>query len=236
MTQAQGDIDELVLAARSDDNVIGLVLGGSRGKGAYVTDKSDWDVYIVVRERPADWQHERGGRVEPVLVTLEGLRGMPDWNRYAFAHVRPLFDKTDGEITSIVADLGRRDPTTAAEPLDAYVNSYYRSLKNDALGLDFAARLDAAESVPWWLEFVFTAHGRVRPYNKWLRWEVRTHPLGEPWSDEEALLRRLSRIVATGAGEEQRTLFRATEAFARARGLGRVIDDWEPDVAFLRGD
>jgi predicted nucleotidyltransferase len=224
---------EFVRTARDDDNALGLVVSGSRGKGAYISDRSDWDVYVVVHERPPGWRHERGERIEPVFVTLEGLRDQPEWNRYAFAHVEPVLDKT-GEIASIVAELGRRDPATAGGWLDAYTNSYYRSLRNDRLGLALASRLDASESVPWWLEFLFTAHGRVRPYNKWLRWELETHPLGEPWSTE-TILPLLGGIVANGAVDEQRALFRLTEPFARERGFGDVIDGWEPDVEFLRG-
>jgi predicted nucleotidyltransferase len=225
----------LVRAARKDDNVLGLVLGGSRGKGAHVTDASDWDVYLIVRDASGVASTERGAVIELVARTLDELRDMRAWNHYTFAHVRPVLDKTGGELERIVADLGRRDSATAGEWLDAYVNSYYRSLQNARLGLELASRLDAAESVPWWLEFLFTAHGRVRPYNKWLRWELETHPLGEPWS-AETVLPRLDRIVSTGDVDEQRALFRPTEAFARERGLGDVIDGWEPDVPFLRGE
>jgi hypothetical protein len=234
MTDGRAPFDELVRAATDDENVLGLVLGGSRGKGAHVGGESDWDVYVVVREVPAGGPSPRGGAIETMYRTLDDLRETPDWNRYTFAHVRPVLDKTGGELARVVAELGRREPATAGAALDAYVNSYYRSLKNDRLGLELASRLDAAESVPWWLEFVFTAYGRVRPYNKWLRWELEGHPLGAPWS-AESVLPRLDRIVGTGAVDEQRDLFRLTEPFARERGLGHVIDGWEPDVAFLRG-
>ena len=233
MTRGNDDLASLLRAARKDENVLGVVIGGSRGKGAHVTDASDWDVYLVVRERPEGVRSERGGAVEVMHRTLDDLRDEPDWNRYTFAHVRPALDKT-GEVARVVAELARRDPAAAGERLDAYLNSYYRSLKNSRLGLDLASRLDAAESVPWWLEFLFTAHGRVRPYNKWLRWELETHPLAEPWS-ADALLPLLERIVATGAVDGQRALFRLTETFARERGLGDVIDGWEPDVALFRG-
>ena len=232
---ADHEFDDFVRAARDDENVLGVIVGGSRGKGAHVTAESDWDVYVVVRERPPSWRFERGARIEPFLVTVDALRAMPKWNRYTFAYVRPVLDKTDGEIARIVAELGRRDPATASEPLDAYANSCYRSLTNARLGLDVESRLDAAESVPWLLDFLFAAHGRVRPYNKWLRWELREHPLGEPWS-EEAFVPRLSLIVATGDVGEQRTLFRTVEAFAREQRFGEVIDGWEPDLAFLRGE
>ena len=57
------------------------------------------------------------------------------------------------------------------------MNMLYRSLKNARVGLELASLLDAQESIPWFLEFVFTVHGRLRPYNKWLEWELEQHPL-----------------------------------------------------------
>jgi hypothetical protein len=97
-------------------------------------------------------------------------------------------------------------------------------------GGKLAALLDAQESIPHYLDFVFTVHGRVRPYNKWLEWELRKHPL-----PLEIDLERLERIARTGALEDQQTLFRETEALARAHGHGARIDGWEPDVLWLRG-
>jgi hypothetical protein len=60
-------------------------------------------------------------------------------------------------------------------------------------------------------------------------WELETHPL--PWND----LPRLERIARTGDLEEQRALFREVEAIAGEHGHGRVIDGWEPGVAWLGG-
>lgn len=148
------------------------------------------------------------------------------------AHVTPLVDR--GQIAELVAAKAHVDPSSAAGPLDAYVNSYYRSAKNARDGLLFEARLDAAESVPYFLEFLFGVHGRVRPYNKWLRWELEEHPLDPPWTADE-LGPRLERILA-GDEAEQQALFRDAERLARSRGLGEVVDGWEPDVPRLRGD
>jgi hypothetical protein len=72
----------------------------------------------------------------------------------------------------------------------------------------------------------------VRPYNKWLQWELEQHPLPLSATD---LLGRLERIARTGEIGEQQALFRHAEALARDKGLGDVIDSWEPDVAWLRG-
>jgi hypothetical protein len=71
----------------------------------------------------------------------------------------------------------------------------------------------------------------VRPYNKWLEWELREHPL-----PVDVDLDRLRRIASSGDLAAQRSLFRDTEALARAAELGAVVDDWEPSVAFLRGE
>lgn len=220
-------LDALLECAREDENVIGVVLYGSRARGAYVGDHSDWDVYIVVRERRGDRPFRRGERIETVELTLDELRD-PEGQLYHLAWLEPQLDKT-GEVSEALRAVTTVDPATAAKPLDAYVNSYYRSRKNARVGLELASLLDAQESVPHWLEFLFTVHGRLRPYNKWLEWELETHPL--PFDVD---LGRLERITRTGALEDQRALFRETEALAREHGHGATIDGWEPDVAWLR--
>ncbi|HJQ73636.1 MAG TPA: nucleotidyltransferase domain-containing protein [Gaiellaceae bacterium] len=222
-------LDELLAQARADENVVGLVLFGSRARGAYVDEHSDWDVYVVVREARGDRPFRRGGQVETIELTLEELASPEDGNRYHLAWLEPQLDKT-GEVAEALRAAVAVDPATADQPLDAYVNSYYRSLKNARVGLGLAALLDAQASIPWYLGFVFAVHGRLRPYNKWLEWELREHPL-----PVEIDLDRLERIARTGGLEDQQALFRETEALARAHGHGATIDGWEPDVAWLRG-
>ena len=222
-------LDALLEEARGDDNVVGVVLFGSRGRGAFVTEASDWDVFVVVRENRDERPFVHGARLETVEVTVDELRSPPAWNRYALAWLEPQLDKT-GEVAAAMREAVRVDPASAGEPLDGYVNLYYRSAKNARAGLALASLLDAQESVGWFLEFVFAVHGRLRPYNKWLEWELEHHPL--PWSD----LPRLERIARTGDLAEQQALFRDAESIARAHSLDVVIDGWEPDVAWLRGE
>jgi hypothetical protein len=225
-------LDPLLEEARSDDNVVGVVLFGSRGKGAFVMPESDWDVFVVVREhRGGDRSFVHGARVETVEITLDELRDLPAWNRYSLAWLEPQLDKT-GEVAAAIAEAVRVDPAAAAEPLDGYVNSYYRSVKNARVGLALASLLDAQESLPWLLAFAFAAHGRLRPYNKWLAWELDRHPL----PTNALRLDRLELISRTGDLTAQQAQFRDAEGLAREHGLGGVIDAWEPDVALLRGD
>ena len=221
-------LEPLLEQARADENVIGVVLFGSRGRDVYVDESSDWDVYVVVREARGDRPFKRGDHVETIELTLEEL-GEAAGDRYHLTWLEPQLDKT-GEVAAAMYAAIAVDPATAAEPLDAYINSYYRSAKNARHDLALASLLDAQESVRWWLEFVFAVHGRLRPYNKWLGWELREHPL-----PVEVDLDRLERIARTGALDDQRALFRATEAIARAHGHDATIDGWEPDLAWLRG-
>ena len=149
-----------------------------------------------------------------------------------------LLDRT-GEVTSLL-EAKRRLPDEAAaalarEELDSYVNSTARSLRNGLLGLEHAARLDAAESVPYLLTTIFALEARVRPFNKYLEAELRERPLAEPAWAADTLLPQLAAAVAPGPAV-QHALFREVERAARAGGLGDVIDSWEPDVAWLRGE
>src|SRR5205814_5381813 len=151
-----------------------------------------------------------------------------------------VLDKLDGVVSALVADKGTLTDAEALrlgeDELDAYFNSCYRSIRNLGGGRRVEGLLDAAESIPPFLTGLFALHRRVRPFNKFLVWELDLCPLGaEVWS-AGLLVPRLERIVASGDAEEQRALFRAAERIAREHGLGAVVDGWEPDVAFLRGE
>ncbi len=240
--------EELVELARSDEGVLGLVLTGSRAYSRFVTDESDWDVRLVVRDDLVDRYRARlgtphGSRVEIVVLSLSEFErtGEPDtptaWDRPSYIHASVVVDASGGRVSEIL-ERKRTLPaeharSLAAEHLDDYVNSYFRSAKSHRLGLGLEARLDAAESIPPLLGFLFALEGRVRPFNKHLRAELERRPL-EVWATDE-LLARVERIVSTGDIATQQTLFHDVESLARERGLGDVIDGWEADVAFLRG-
>ena len=88
------------------------------------------------------------------------------------------------------------------------------------------------EAVPYALRTIFALADRVRPYNKYLEWELRHHPL-EGWNADE-LLPLLERILI-GEPEALHELFELIEGWARREGFGDVVDGWEPDVEWLRG-
>jgi hypothetical protein len=220
------DSSLLLARASADDNVVGLLLHGSRARGLYVTEQSDLDAILVVRDPRGEYPSGHGNPVEVVEVT--SLHDLPEWMLPALLWNEPLLDRT-GEVAEQLRELTTVDPASAGDPLDGFVNMVYRSLKNARVDNALGALLDAQESIPWFLEFVFRIHGRLRPYNKWLEWELREHPLPVPVDVE--LRRRAARADAAA----QHALFRQAETIARDAGLSAVIDGWEPDVAWLRG-
>jgi predicted nucleotidyltransferase len=236
---------ELRGLAERDPNVLGLVLGGSRGKGL-ATGGSDYDVYVIVRKNVDQYREKfpfrHGDDPEIVVLSLSEFRrhaaigSETEWNRYTFAHVTAEFDKTGGKIQELVDEKGslpaEKAHAIAAKALDSYINSYLRSAKNFRAGDRLAGRLDAAESVPFFLTTLFALHERVRPYNKYLRFELEQYPLpGDEWSATRLL--QLLDAAAGGDLAAHRSLFRTLEALARERGHGDVIDAWGDDIARL---
>jgi hypothetical protein len=227
--------------AEADPNVAGLVVFGSRGAGVFVTERSDHDVFVVLHAMDAAWSAGHGAPVELVPIPLGefetyALRGSPwAWNRPSFLRARVVLDRLHGGIARMVERKSRLEPDEIAEvapsALDDYVNSAYRSLRNAAGDRELAARLDAADPVGPLLTFLFAIDGRVRPFAKYLETEVADRPLAIPDP-----LPRISAILATADPAVQHAVFRDVESIARARGMGEVIDGWQPDVPFLRGE
>jgi hypothetical protein len=209
--------DDLLEVARTRKEVVGLyvVLAGREARDAFA------------REFP----FTHGARVEITTATLEELcNSSSEHSRYAAAHAKVALDKTGGELTRVVAEqesrpTGSRD-SIVRQALDDYINQTYRSLR-------YGTRLDAVEAIAPALRTIFALENRVRPYNKYLEWELRHHPL-ESWTADE-LLPLLDRVL-TGEPEAQRELFNRIEPLARGEGFGDVLDGWEPDVDWLRGE
>jgi hypothetical protein len=234
--------DELIDRTRADADVLGVVLSGSHARGM-AGPHSDHDVYVVVEPSAVSrWPTTKTRLLDTIVFPLDTFRGYalpggPDqWNRYSFAHAPVLLDRLDGEIALLVAAKGSLSPgeadRLAREVLDAYVNSAYRAAKNRRDGRDAAAHLDGAESVSHFLTTLFATYGRVRPYNKYLEWELTRHPLdGSRW---DGLVPQL-RAALEGSVEAQHWLTSALQGRARECGLGDVLDSWGDEVFVIGG-
>ena len=181
---------ELLARLEADPTVLGAVLTGSRGRGAFVRDDSDWDVRIFADEAPGARERyatPHGSVVEAVVLPLRALENLTDptsaaaWDRYSYVHATVVVDRTGGSFAASIARMeilpAESARSIASTSLDDYINSYYRSLKNARAGLVVEAHLDASESLSPLLTTLFAIHRRVRPFNKFLGWELETHPL-----------------------------------------------------------
>ncbi|MBU2665104.1 nucleotidyltransferase domain-containing protein [Actinoplanes bogorensis] len=230
-------LEQLMVRATDDPSVRGVILTGSHARGL-ATEHSDYDVTVVIDEpRPPSgesprsgepWERERGSTLDLVALTTEQLADTSVlWQRYAYRGARVLLDR--GGIGRLVER--QATPTDdearewAREYLDGYVNQLYRAVKSRRDGHPGAALLDEQESVGWLLATVFALHGRVRPYNKYLGWELTTYPLPGVWNEL---------LAVDNIAHHPVELFPAVEHLARANGHGDLLDGWGTDIELIR--
>jgi hypothetical protein len=218
--------EDLLARATADPRVRGLVLSGSHARGLG-TAHSDHDVFVVVDHRD-HWTERRSATLDEIVYTVEGLADTSlHWQRYAFRGARILLDRLDGGIAEQVARQATPTEAEAAEwareNLDGLVNQLYRAAKSRRDGAELAARLDELESVSWLLATIFTLHGRLRPYNKYLHWELATFPLPAPFDE----------TLPARAAADPAVLFPDVARLARDRGHGDVLDSWGDDLTLL---
>ena len=93
--------------------------------------------------------------------------------------------------------------------------------------------------MPWLLDVVFALAGRLRPYNKYLPWELREHPLAVPEWSAAAFLPELELILAGDPAAQRRTFAvvdREVRAWDAAHGTtvcGDLVDEWSDELALF---
>jgi predicted nucleotidyltransferase len=223
-------LDQVLARAAADPGVRGVILTGSRARGTE-TARSDYDVTIAVAEQAQPWRHStRTDTLDEVICTVEALADTSvHWQRYSYRGAKVLLDRLNGGIAQLVerqATLSVEQAITHARTnLDAYINQLYRCVKSRRDGFADAALLDEAESLPWLLETVFALHGRLRPYNKYLLWELESFPLPGHWNT--ALMPDRVRTASL-------RLFPAVETLARCNGHAEVFEGWGRDIELIR--
>lgn len=234
--------------AAEGDNLLGLVLSGSAGRGL-ATERSDLDVHIVLAGESPPTIHSL--EVDEIPETLAELEDPPQfgtegwWFRWSFAWAPVLADRTGGRIPAAlvrqatVTDDEAESILVQHDRLDGWINYAFRALKNDRDGRPLERRLDAAESMPWLLDVIFSLAGRVRPYHKYLPWELRGHPVPE-WPAADLL--PLLEATLDGDPTAIRTTFARVDSQCRAFDerrerplLGPIIDSWGEQLAIFGG-
>lgn len=238
----------LLAEAGADPHTVGLILGGSRG--ADVADhESDYDLEWVLTD--AAW-NARTGRGEPLDAKKQAygsadalldlsytcprklceMAANPGWWSPGYATARVLLDKT-GEVTAALAAIATLRPDKAAADapawFDAYLNALCRSLKAWRRNNELGARLQAAESAMHLVRCLFALEQPWAPYHDRLVGQLDTLNEVQNWPSgylQTALL-RLARDADPAFQQELGT---KVTALLRARGHGRVVDDWHGEI------
>lgn len=241
------------LVARNDaqhgTGLLGVVLSGSVGRGLG-TERSDLDVYVVLADASSR-RTTRTPMVDEIPIGIDELEAVSPfgsagwWQRWSFAWAPVLLDRTGGQLEQALcrqATLTRQEQAAILvdhDRLDGWLNFAYRSLKSHRDGRHREARLDAAESLPWLLDTIFALSGRVRPYNKYLPWELRHHPL-DGWPAETTTV--LLDAMLVGDPDALHTAFARVESACSAYDseqdgavLTDVIRSWGDELSLFRG-
>jgi hypothetical protein len=236
--------DRAVLTALAERNLadhgagfLGMVLSGSAGR-AMATDRSDLDAFVVLSDDAAAGRSTvHSPEVDEIPWSLSDLGTVGAfgteawWYRWSCAWAPVLLDRTDGALADAVRRQATLTPGEADavlidhDRLDGWINFAYRALKSDRDARPSEARLDAAESVPWLLDVVFATAGRVRPYNKYLPWELQVHPVdGWPADELIGLVGRCLDGDVTALREVFPRVRAACAAYDARRGHTRTTD------------
>lgn len=243
----EDDIAAVLHRLSTNPAVCGVILTGSHALGL-ATPHSDYDLLVIAAdgaEHGLKTEERRDAVLDVGVMPMRELavHAMPgsgsEYGRYTFVHAQVLHDVTGGQIGELV---DRKRTLSSAEvndlapgALDGFLNSTYRSLKDSRDGYPNAARLDAATAVPGYLTYVFALHHRVRPYNKYLAWELDQEPLDGPQWQKVHLLGLLDGVLSHDPSTALHQLVNELEPPARAAGHGNVLDAWGDDLKLMRG-
>jgi hypothetical protein len=233
--------------AREDPAIVAFWLGGSRGMGR-ATEHSDYDCQVMLDDAaPEALRREIVAFAQPGLdlgvLTLSEFEGYAAWGsaeawaRYGHAHLRAIIDKT-GRAQPLIDSKSCVPPEALARFIDAsldhLLNQLYRGLKCLRDGDPVASRLEAAQAVAPFLDAVFALHGgRLRPYYKYLVWELATFPLELLPFDGRTVPVRLERVLGPDAAFELQSLVSATHGMFREAGHGGAFDAWDEAMDWM---
>lgn len=240
--------DKLVEDAINDPNVIGLFLSGSRGKG--LTNKhADYDVEIIVKDKvikdyKKKYQKKHIKNFEFAVFSLSGFKhqaeigGPYEWDRPSYTHIKAIVDKT-GQIQKLIDEKGKIPKDIikkyVSRHLDGYINYVYRSLKCFRDGNVIGARLEAARTIDLFFNVIFGLEGRVTPFYKFLKWELKLYPLKRFPMLPKEIIKTLLRILEDADVQTQQGLFVIVERVFRKEGYAHVFDSWDPDsIKFIK--
>lgn len=223
--------------------VLGVALTGSQARSGTTSQYSDVDLIAFVLDDFATQLPAIDG--VDIAVYRESSAGAPKlpaedfelwYNRAALLHARPLFERAHGQVAAWLLGQSTLTPdeadTVVRDHLDGYLNLAIRALKSERDGRQFGSALDSVEAVGWGLTTIFALEQRVRPFNKYLEWELTNYPLVSAEFGGGRFLAVVAAILS-GKASQHRALYALVTPVARRAGFGALVDDWGQDLALF---
>jgi predicted nucleotidyltransferase len=238
MEKTRKQFDQILKNLKKDPNVIGAFLSGSRGKG-FEHEYSDYDLYVIVKDDNSLISKKKYPRnayrnIDLITKTIFEFKnyarfgGPEDWDRYSFAHVKPLFDKS-GTLQEILKQKGciplKYQKKQVSDFLDMYLNALYRSIKYFKTNLT-VSRFEAAKSLEYLVGALFALEGRTQPYHGYLEKELIKFPLKKfPWKPQE-FVKIMLKILNSADLKVQREVLEKVEKLFRKYGFEKNFNAW----------
>lgn len=234
---------------KANHKILAVFLSGSRVKGLE-TPESDFDLYIIF-DNSVSATYIKLIKVKlyalyhslPLDISNKAMQTVKEfetfaetgsefaWDRYNIARAEVVFDRSENNHVTLllqkksVLSKKEQDEILHVHAAD-YLTHTYRSLKSFEKGESLAARLDASEGVVHMLWLLFALHSRVRPFNKYLQWELTQYPLEGLAFNSAYFLKLVEEIIQSGSITAQQEIYREIEQLARKRGYQKYYDAW----------
>jgi predicted nucleotidyltransferase len=236
----KNDFEEVLKEAKEQDEILGLILVGSRGKG-FENEYSDYDLIMIVKDEAVSLLSEKYKQrnlvnVDLVVQSLSDFKKYAEWDspetwdRYNYAHCKVLLDKTN-DLPKLIQEKGYVPEDKLNKFIDywidGYVNGVFRSVKCIRNNNSFGAHLEAVNSMLDLLTLTFAFNGRHRPFLGYVQKEFEMYPLQNlPWSSAE-FVQKIEKVLATADLKTQQELLIGVEKMSRENGHGKMFDGWE---------
>jgi len=227
--------------ARINDDILGFVVTGSRGKG-FESIYSDFDFAIFVQnnvlEKYKSLYSETPYGAHLYIFSFDTFHNYLSWNgnrvwdKYTWAHLTVEFDRTNGELQQLLDEMSRIPEEQVTPYIDFslryFINQVYHSTKCLRVNNQIGYRFEAAEGIKPFLQAVFCLHDR-RPFAfyKYLEWELEHYPLTKLRFSSSELLELIASILNTGDYKAQQTLIKEVERIFTAEGYTNALNDWD---------
>ena len=239
--------NQILEDSRNDDNIIAFWLDGSRGKGM-ITEYSDYDCTMIVKDEVLveyKSKYEKLGNlaIELKVMTLNEFKTSAGWTldkrweRYNYAHIKPLVDKT-GQLQELFyekASIPDKEMRSFINVnLDHYINQVYRSLKCFRDNKNVGARLEAANSIIPLLNVIFGLHNRLCPYYKYFEWELEKFPLEKLSLSSEEFTKSVLMILENGDMTTQQRILKEIENVSKKEGYKEIWNSWDAKLEWMK--